>query len=111
MRKVNGFAPDLYILKMLSDGGMEVREGKVTSASVLLKGEDEIVVMPQAKESKRYAAHNPLLFAGKFFSSRIKQDGHVSLHAIINGEKAIDEVYQQARFELDEFFNRLNALL
>ena len=96
---------------VLSDTNKSVEPGKVTSANVVVKAADDIVVMPQDVRPWKHAAHNPLIYEGRFFSSRQKQNGNISLHGVISGETNLYEAYNQARVELDEFFTKLEALV
>lgn len=95
---------------VLSDSGKEFEFGKLTNGSILQKTDDHFVVMPCA-EAKKRTAHNPLVYEGKFFSSRQKQNGTISLHALVNDKTDLYTAYLQACKELDEFFAKLEALV
>ena len=96
---------------VISDNNKPLETGKVTSGNILLKEENVLVIMPQDVRPWKHAAHNPLIYEGRFFSSRQKQNGNISLHGVINGETDLNDAYVQARIELDEFFTKLEALV
>ena len=96
---------------VMSDNGKPLELGKVTTGNILLKEGNVFVVMPQDVRPWKHAAHNPLIYEGRFFSSRQKQNRNISLHGVISGETNLYEAYNQARVELDEFFTKLEALV
>ena len=96
---------------VISDNNEPLEPGKVTSGNILLKEDNVLVLMPQDVRPWKHAAHNPLIYEGRFFSSRQKQNGNISLHGVISGETNLYEAYNQARVELDEFFTKLEALV
>ena len=96
---------------VLSDTNMCLESGKLTNANVILKDTEHFIVIPQDVKPWKHAAHNPLIYEGRFFSSRQKQNGNISLHGVISGKTNISDAYKQARQELDEFFKRLEAII
>ena len=50
---------------------------------------------------------NPYFYKGEFFSSRLKQDGNISLHGLIRQGMDLEQAHEQARRELEVFFMKL----
>ena len=96
---------------VVSDSDKPLAHGKLTDGSFIFKDDRHLVVMPRHTRPCRHAPHNPLLYEGRFFTSRQKQNGNISLHGVISGSTNLCEAYIQARLDLDEFFTKLEAIV
>lgn len=97
-------------VSVISGNETTMELGKVTPGNILLRDEEHMVVMPMSQRDWKRAPHNPLVYEGRFFSSRQKQNGNISLHGVIASDTNLSDAYEQAKRELDEFFSTIELL-
>lgn len=97
---------------LMSDDDRDITPGKPTTGTCIIKDDGRTVIFsPRTCHEYERANHNPYLYKNKFFSSRIKKNGNISLHATITDTTHLTEAWDQACAELDEFFTKLQTIL
>ena len=97
---------------VMSDDNTVIEPGRPTTGTCIVKEDGRNVIFsPQSIREYERAEHNPYIYKGKFFSSRHKQNGNISLHASITDATRLTEAWDQACAELDEFFTKLQTIL
>ena len=97
---------------ILSDDNRTITKGMPVCGTFLVKDDNKNVVFsPQEVAERRDVTKNPVIYGGKFLSSRMKKNGNISLHGVVYAGTNLDEAKQLAHTEVDEFFSKLEALV
>ena len=100
------------IVTIISDNDQTITKGMPVNGTFLVKNDNKNVVFtPQEGPGHCYVTKNPVIYGGKFLSSRMKKNGNISLHGVVYAGTNLDETRQLAHAEVDEFFSKIAVML
>ena len=95
-------------LTVVSEKELRIQEGELVQGQcVFHKQGKQVTFLTGARHRGTPVMLNPYFYKGEFFSSRLKQDGNISLHGLIRQGMDLEQAHEQARRELEVFFMKL----
>ena len=95
-------------LTVVSEKELRIQEGELVQGQcVFHKQGKQVTFLTEARHRGTPVILSPYFYKGEFFSSRLKQDGNISLHGLIRQGMDLEQAHEQARRELEVFFMKL----